>query len=104
MTHIRFHDTISPISRILRQRGIHWPLPHLEALESLPTIAVSHTDDLKLELEQPCRLRYWVSRLTLQDRPQTESGHYEGGYPRITVEANVDGVWYLVDGYQGHTV
>jgi len=99
MTHVWFHDTLDP--RRFQLRG--WPRPTHTHLMGLPVLFSGYVEDLRLEIDGGAfRLRYWTSRLTLQDRPQTKSGHYEGGYPRIQVEAEIDGSWVLIDGYQGH--
>lgn len=95
---MRFRETLDP----RRHQVAPWPHPMFEELLRLPIIAQGQDSDLRLEMQRSSRLRYWTSRLTVQDRPQTESGHYEGAYPRIFVEAEVDGEWVLVDGYQGH--
>ena len=72
---------------------------------SRPILCKSQDADLRLEMDHPYRLRYWTSRVGLRDRPQTDDGHYyEGGWPRIEVEAYVDGRWVTIDGYQGHLV
>lgn len=79
-----------------------WPTPLLAPLQAMPTIAVSQDADLKLQLDNPIPLRYWVSRVNLQDRPTTASGAWVGGWPRVEVEACIDGAWVIIDGYQGH--
>lgn len=98
--HIWFGDTLDPRRFSLPQ----WPRPSHSELMSKAKLAQGHDSDLRLELTFPCRLRYWTSRLTLADRPQTDSGRYEGGYPRVFVEAEIDGCWVIIDGYQGHMV
>jgi hypothetical protein len=95
-----FRDTLDP----RRGQLPVWPRPSYWHLMGMSIRAQGQDSDLRLELDSPCRLRYWTSRLTVADRPQTESGHYEGMYPRIFVEAEIDGEWVLIDGYQGNLI
>ena len=101
MSHVWFRDTLSP--KRFSIRG--WPRPTYAYLKSLPVLFHGYVEDLRLELDGGAyRFRYWTSRLTLADRPQTDSGGYEGMYPRVQVEAEIGGSWVLIDGYQGHMV
>lgn len=95
-----FNNSLHP-ARLTLPR---WPRPSYASLISQPIMGRGQDADLRLELDYPCPLRYWTSRVGLRDRPQTEDGYYEGGWSCVEVEACVDGRWVLIDGYQGHMV
>ena len=97
-----FSDVLDP-EDVRRVDLRSWP--SYNYLLGQPTLSTSQNDDLKLETESwdGTPLRYWVDRSWgIKDRPQTDEGHYIGGWPRVTVEACLDGRWKLIAGYQGN--
>ena len=78
-----------------------WPRPTYVQLLTCPILEQGYDADLRLELDHPYPLRYWTSRVQLHDRPTTHDGYFVGPWPRVEVEACIEGSWVLIDGYQG---
>lgn len=61
----------------------------LHDLQSLPTLAVGQTDDLKFDNGEK---RVWLSRMTVADGMPYDN--------QVTVEILVRGRWVILDQYQ----
>lgn len=61
----------------------------LKELESLPTLSVGQTDDLKIENNDT---RIWLSRMTIEDGMEYNN--------QVTIEKLIDGCWLSTRQYQ----
>ena len=65
-----------------------------EELHKLKTIAEGQADDLKIEISSPfVPTRVWISRCTIEDGEPYNN--------KISIEKLKNGMWKLVDEYEG---
>lgn len=61
----------------------------LEQLQTMPTIAVGQTDDLKFDNGV---VRVWLSRMSVEDGAPYDN--------QVTIERNVGGKWKIIKQFQ----